>query len=76
MIRRSYPSGRVEQIPVQSYTGTSGVATLPKGLPSRPTLLDQEDDLIEEGESSGQAQPTPSPHGGTTEVIEDVYEQP
>ena len=85
VIRRSYPGGR------------PGVATLPKGLPSRPTLLDQEDDLIEDGESgygvnqqsepdgyrsqgggqpSGQAQPQPGPHGGTTEVIEDFYEQP
>jgi hypothetical protein len=72
VIRRSYPSGRVERIPVQPYA----TATLPKGLPSRPTLLDQEDDLVEGGGPSGQAQPQPGPHGGTTEVIEDVYEQP
>ena len=76
VIRRSYPSGRVERIPVQSYaTGTPG-ATLQRGLPSRPTLLEQEDDLIEDGGPSGQAQPRPGPHGGTTEVVEDVYEQP
>ncbi len=77
VIRRTYPNGRVERIPVQSYAvGTPGAATVPQGLPSRPTLLDQEDDLIEEGEPSGLAQPQPGPHGGTTEVVEDVYEQP
>ena len=72
VIRRSYPSGRVERIPVQSYVADTPGGTLPQGLPSRPTLLDQEDDLIEDGGPSAQPQPRP----GTTEVIEDVYEQP
>jgi hypothetical protein len=74
LVRRSYPSGRVEHIPVPPYVARNpGVSTLQKGLPSRPTLLDQEDDLIEDAESgydviqeaepdgyrpqSGQAQP-------------------
>jgi hypothetical protein len=102
LVRRSYPSGRVEHIPVPPYVARNpGVSNLQRGLPSRPTLLDQEDDLIEGAESgydviqetepqgyrrpAGQgqpgqpAQPQPGalgPHGGTTEVIEDLYEQP
>ena len=52
LVRRSYPSGRVEHIPVPPYVARNpGVSTLQKGLPSRPTLLDQEDDLIEDAES-------------------------
>jgi hypothetical protein len=51
LVRRSYPGGRVEQIPVPPYVARNpGVSTLQKGLPSRPTLLDQEDDLIEDAE--------------------------
>jgi len=52
LVRRSYPSGRVEHIPVPPYVARNpGVSNLQKGLPSRPTLLDQEDDLIEDAES-------------------------
>lgn len=52
LVRRSYPSGRVEHIPVPPYVARNpGVSALERGLPSRPTLLDQEDDLIEEGET-------------------------
>jgi hypothetical protein len=52
LVRRSYPSGRVEHIPVPPYVARNpGVSALQKGLPSRPTLLDQEDDLIEDAES-------------------------
>jgi hypothetical protein len=53
LVRRSYPSGRVEHIPVPPYVARNpGVSTLQRGLPSRPTLLDQEDDdLIEDAES-------------------------
>lgn len=100
LVRRSYPSGRVEHIPVPPYIARNpGVSTLQRGLPSRPTLLDPEDDLIEQAESGydeiqetepdgyrtqdGQAQPgrpqpgAPGPRpGATTEVIEDLYEQP
>jgi hypothetical protein len=103
LVRRSYPSGRVEHIPVPPYVARNpGVSTLRRGLPSRPTLLDQEDDLIEDAESGydviqetepqgyrspgggqgGPVQPrsqqpgTVGPQPGTTEVIEDLYEQP
>ncbi len=52
LVRRSYPSGTVQHIPVPPYVARNpGVSALERGLPSRPTLLDQEDDLIEEGES-------------------------
>jgi hypothetical protein len=72
LVRRSYPGGRVEQIPVPPYVARNpGVSALERGLPSRPTLLDQEDDLIVDAESR-----TPGPRSGVTEVIEDLYEQP
>ena len=49
LVRRTYPGRRVERVPVQSYVaGTPGDPAARPGLPSRPTLLDQEDDLIEE----------------------------
>ena len=91
-VRRSYPSGRVEHITQQPYVARNPrVSALEQGLPSRPTLLDQEDDLIEETPSSyviqeteppvtrqtpsGQA-PSHGPRPRVTEVIEDVYEEP
>jgi hypothetical protein len=79
LVRRSYPSGRVEHIPVPPYVARNpGVSALERGLPSRPTLLDQQDDLIEDAgpgyeviqETEPQARPP------VTEVIEDLYEQP
>jgi hypothetical protein len=82
LVRRSYPSGRVEQIPVPPYVARNpGTSALEAGRPSRPTLLDTRDDLVEEVEvpgyrpEAGQA-PASRPPSGTTEVIEDLYEQP
>jgi hypothetical protein len=52
LVRRSFPSGQVEHIPVPPYVARNpGTAALEAGLPSRPTLLDQEDDLIERTEA-------------------------
>ncbi len=54
LVRRSYPSGRVEHIPVPPYVARNpGISAIEQGLPSRPTLLDTEDDLIEDAEDSG-----------------------
>ena len=52
LVRRSYPSGRVEHIPVPPYVARNpGTSALEAGLPSRPTLLDDDGrDLIEEAE--------------------------
>ena len=87
LVRRSYPSGRVEHIPVPPYIArNSGTAALQAGIPSRPTLLDEDDrDLIEEAEGPVYpAEPGTTAYGrpavhrpsGATEVIEDLYEQP
>ena len=82
LVRRSYPSGRVEHIPVPPYVARNpGVSALERGLPSRPTLLDPEADLIEEAEpgydviqetetpaapAPGQGRPVVRPQSGTT----------
>jgi Domain of unknown function (DUF6458) len=63
VVRRSYTSPPVQQ--TQQYTAPPAQA-LEAGQPTRPTLLDQDDDLIE---------PTAT-HRPTTEVVEDIYEQP
>ena len=83
LVRRSYPSGRVEHIPVPPYVARNpGDSSLQRGLPSRPTLLDDSDaDLIEAAEAPGYRPgtgraPESRPPAGTTEVIEDLYEQP
>jgi hypothetical protein len=48
LVPRSYPSGRAGHVPVPSYVARNpGTQALEAGLPSRPTLLDPEDDLIE-----------------------------
>ena len=72
LVRRSYPGGRVERVPVQPYVARDpGAAPLPKGLPARPTLLDQ-DDLIEDagpgydvihetGQPRAETAPSPAP---------------
>jgi hypothetical protein len=80
LVRRSYPSGRVEQVPVSPYAARNpGTSALEAGRPSRPTLLDTDDDLIEEVEVPGyrpeaSQAPASRPPSGTTEVIEDLYE--
>jgi hypothetical protein len=94
LVRRTYPRGRAAPYGASNPGGP----TVQQALPSRPTLLDPEDDLIEDAEPrytevqetettgyhSAVAQPqsgapypgTPSPRAGSTEVIEDLYEQP
>lgn len=83
LVRRTYPGGRVEQIPVPPYIGRNpGTGPARLGLPSRPTLVDDADrDLIEEAEAPGYRpgtgrDPARRQQSGTTEVIEDLYEQP
>jgi hypothetical protein len=88
LVRRTYPSGRTGRIPPYG-TRTPGPSALEAGLPSRPTLLDQQGDLIEDSEvveyddiqpgtaTQGTVYVPPSRQpGATTEVIEDLYEQP
>ena len=68
LVRRTYPGGRVEQIPVPPYVARNpGTTVIQQALPSRPTLLDEQD-LIEDA--------APPRSAATTEVIEDLYEQP
>ncbi len=65
LVRRSYPSGRVEQIPVPPYVARNpGISAIEQGLPARPTLLDQDDDLIERAESGYDVIPEAGPAGG------------
>jgi hypothetical protein len=85
LVRRTYPGGRAGR--VSPYAARRpGPSALE---PGRPTLLDQERDLIEESEvveyddiQPGAPRPgtvyvPPSrPPAATTEVIEDLYEQP
>jgi hypothetical protein len=79
LVRRTYPEGRVEEIPLPPY--------LAAGLPPRPTLLDDPAaDLVDaEAERRAAGMRTgygPPPDGtatgaGTgTRVIDDLYEQP
>jgi hypothetical protein len=82
LVRRTYPGGRVEQIPVPPYVARNpGPTVIQQALPSRPTLLDEED-LIEDAEvpqyrpGTGTLAPDPPRSAATTEVIEDLYEQP
>jgi Domain of unknown function (DUF6458) len=75
-VRRGYPSGRVQQVPVPPYTARNpGAARIEAGLPPEPSLLDQED-LIDGTTLNGQPQGTYRTVNGHTEVIEDLYEQP
>jgi hypothetical protein len=72
VVRRTYPTGRVEYTAQQPYS-TRNPQALQSGLPTRPTLLEQ-DDLIEDADT-----PSPAPGrpvAGSTEVVEDLYEQP
>ena len=82
LVRRTYPGGRVEQISVPPYVARNpGTSALEQGLPSRPTLL-AEQDLIEDAEGpqyrpgTGRLAPDPPRSAATTEVVEDLYEQP
>jgi hypothetical protein len=62
VVRRSYTTP-----PVQRYNAQPPAnQVLEASQPSQPTLLDTDDDLIE---------PTAT-HRPTTEVVEDIYEQP
>jgi hypothetical protein len=76
LVRRTYPGGRTEQVPVPPYVARNpGTSALEAGLPSRPTLIDQDGrDLIEEAERPGR--PAAGYPAHATEVIEDLYEQP
>jgi hypothetical protein len=77
LVRRTYPGGQVQQIPVPPYVGRNpGVSKLQVGLPSRPTLLDDPDpgpDPIQETEApeyqTGFGQPVSRyPSAGTTQA--------
>lgn len=82
LVRRTYPGGRVERISVPPYTPGPGTRPIQAPLPYRPTLGEEERaaDLIEEEvveeEDPLAGHPTVRPHATTTEVIEDLYEQP
>ena len=81
LVRRTYPGGRVEQVPPPRYaTRNPGTSAIEQGLPSRPTLLDEEQDLIEDVPAPqyrpGTGRVAAEPPRATTEVIEDIYEQP
>jgi hypothetical protein len=81
LVRRTYPGGRVEQVPTPRYaTRNPGTSAIEQGLPSRPTLLDEEQDLIEDAQAPqyrpGTGRLAAEPPRATTEVIEDIYEQP
>ena len=87
LVRRTYPGGRAGRVPPYGAR-TPGVPALEAGR-LRPTLLDQDADLIEESEvvdyddtqpgttrqGTGYVPPGRQP-AATTEVIEDLYEQP
>ncbi len=89
-VRRTYPSGQVQQVPVSPYaTRNPGAQPIEAGLSPRPTLLDDQDGDPREQAVQPSSQPgyvpaqgtapmpgnqTPVP--GNTEVIEDLYEQP
>jgi len=92
LVRRTYPGGRVEQLPVPPYVARNpGTSRIMAGLPPTPTLLDDPDaDLIDAAANGRAADGTrgyaPPPDGTGTgtvtgrgsaaEVIEDLYEQP
>jgi hypothetical protein len=69
LVRRTIPTGRVQQIQVPPYVARNpGTSRIEAGLPARPSLLDDDIDPIEDASYRG----TPS----GTEVVEDLYEQP
>ena len=87
-VRRTYPGGTVRHVPGYGARNP-GTSALEAARSPRPTLLDQEGDLIEESEvvDYGDIQPETASQGTvyvppsgrpatTTEVVEDLYEQP
>ncbi len=72
LVRRTYPGGRVDQVPVPPYVAYNpGTSRIDAGLPPQSPLLDDDIDPIAD------AARAPSPGGRkTTEIIEDLYEQP
>jgi hypothetical protein len=70
MVRRQYPNGPVAQAP---YVPRPGQTAIQPAVPTRPTLLDQDDDLIEPAEAPRTVHGHPV--AGHTEVVEDLYEQ-
>jgi hypothetical protein len=72
VVRRTYPSGRVEYTAQQPYAARDPQA-LEAGMPTRPTLLDT-GDLVEDPDAPRTAPGRPA--AGRTEVVEDLYEQP
>ena len=77
--RRTYPAGtsraaKVEEIPVPPYVAHNpGTSRIRAGLPTRPTLLDEPDvDPVEATVPGATVRPAAP---GTTEVIEDLYEE-
>ena len=82
MVRRTYPAGvsrgsraaKVEEIPVPPYVARNpGTSRIRAGLPPRPTLLDEPDVDPFEATVPGATVRPAAP--GTTEVIEDLYEE-
>jgi hypothetical protein len=80
-VRRSFPARRIRRVTVPSYVASDpGAASLHRGLPTRPTLLEEDGDLVEGPadydviEETRPAAPAPREH--VTEVIEDIYEEP
>jgi hypothetical protein len=72
LIRRTYPSGRVEQETVPPYVARNpGGQRVRAGLPPQSPLLEDEVDPIYDSPQAGAPRAD-----GRTEVIEDLYEQP
>jgi len=77
-VRRTYPGGRVDEVAVPRYVARNpGTSRIQAGLPPRSSLLDTGDEPIivpakdDPPDGRGSRPPTA---GGTTEVIEDLYE--
>jgi hypothetical protein len=79
LVRRSFPARHVRRVTVPAYVATDRDAPgLERGLVSRPTLLDEEADTIEDTVAYDvveETEPGPRvPRHGATEVVEDIYE--
>ncbi len=76
----TYPGAQVEEIAVPPYVARNpGTSRIQAGLPPRPTLLDEPDtdpvDATVPGATVRPAAPGETRAPGTTEVIEDRYEE-